>query len=232
MKRRNFLKIIGGGVVLAAGGVGANAMRSPSDALAPWQVAGTPTDPRLKALSHAILAPNPHNMQPWQIALEGDDAIRLHIDPDRLLPHTDPFNRQITIGQGCFLELLRMALAEQGIGCEITPFPEGADPNALDSRPVAQVTLVGSATPDPLFQHHISRRSLKEPFDTARPVDQATLARITAAGGAGTGGSIAPDEIAYWRDLTHDALRIEIDTPRTYQESVDVFRIGAAEVNA
>ncbi|MGR3491996.1 MAG: Acg family FMN-binding oxidoreductase, partial [Shimia sp.] len=47
-----------------------------------------------------------------------------------------------------------------------------------------------------------------------------------------TGGSIAPDEIAYWRDLTHDALRIEIDTPRTYQESVDVFRIGAAEVNA
>jgi hypothetical protein len=34
------------------------------------------------------------------------------------------------------------------------------------------------------------------------------------------------------RKLTHRGLAIEIETPRTYKESVDLFRIGKAEINA
>jgi len=57
MKRRNFLKIAGGGVVLAAGGAALFATtRTPHAALAPWGQAGTYDDPRMNALSHAILA--------------------------------------------------------------------------------------------------------------------------------------------------------------------------------
>ena len=59
--RRNILRILGGGAVLAAGGTGAFvATRTPERALAPWTVAGQGhADPRLEALSWAILAPNP-----------------------------------------------------------------------------------------------------------------------------------------------------------------------------
>ncbi len=64
MNRRNFLRIAGGGVVVAAGGAGLfAATRTPQDALAPWRLIGSYDDPRKNALSHAILAPNPHNRQ-------------------------------------------------------------------------------------------------------------------------------------------------------------------------
>ena len=34
------------------------------------------------------------------------------------------------------------------------------------------------------------------------------------------------------RKLTHEALVVELETPRTYKESVDLFRIGKAEIEA
>ncbi|NNE86978.1 MAG: twin-arginine translocation pathway signal protein, partial [Silicimonas sp.] len=46
------------------------------------------------------------------------------------------------------------------------------------------------------------------------------------------GGTINAGDIAAWRKLTSDAMRIEVETPRTFKESVDLFRIGKAEVNA
>lgn len=64
--RRKFLTILGGGVVLAAGGAAAfMTTRTPTKAIAPWSAAGGYEDPRMQALSYAILAPNPHNRQPW-----------------------------------------------------------------------------------------------------------------------------------------------------------------------
>ena len=116
LSRRKMIFLVGGGAVLAAGGAfGFAATRTPQTAYLPWSRAGSYDDPRMRALSWALLAPNPHNRQPWLADLSEDGAITLHVDTDRLLPHTDPFNRQITIGLGCFLELLRMAAAEDGL---------------------------------------------------------------------------------------------------------------------
>ena len=100
--RRKVLGIIGGGSIVAAtAGAGVFlSTRTPTRALAPWQQAGQYQEPRRRALSYAILAPNPHNRQPWQVDLSQDDRIILFADTDRLLPHTDPYNRQITIGLG------------------------------------------------------------------------------------------------------------------------------------
>ena len=110
MRRRNFLKIVGGGVVVAASGAGLfAATRTPTDALAPWGLAGSYGEARLDAVSHALLAPNPHNLQPWRIRLEGADGLTLIHDETRRLPHTDPFDRQIMIGMGCFLEQMVLA---------------------------------------------------------------------------------------------------------------------------
>lgn len=235
MKRRNFLKIAGGGVVLAAGGTALFATtRTPNAALAPWGLAGSYQDPRMNALSHAILAPNPHNRQPWIVRLDADDGLTLFFDTDKQLPHTDPFDRQLTVGLGCFLELLRMTANADGYNVDITLFPVGESEDGLDNRPIATVVFAkADIVVDPLVEHIFDRRSNKEPFDTTRPVPADALARIlNVAQQTEIAGSIEDDDIAYWRALSTKALMVEIETPRTYQESVDLMRIGKAEINA
>ena len=237
LSRRNILYLLGGGVIVAAGAtIGSAVTRKPLTAQAPWALAGSYEDARKNALSFALLAPNPHNRQPWLVDLSTPDEVWLYADLDRLLPATDPQNRQITIGLGCFTELLRMAAAQNGIRADITAFPEGASPLGLDRRPVARAVFTPdpSITPDPLFPHVLARRSLKEPFDTTRPLPADTMAQVTMLAQTihALGGSIADADIAFWRNLTRDALQIEVETPQTFQESVDLFRIGHAEVDA
>src|ERR1700741_606311 len=85
------------------------------DPAAGWRNPGAgESDPRRFALAHAILAPNPHNTQPWQVDLRGEDEMLLYCDLERRLPFTDPLDRQITIGCGCFLELYRIAAVQNG----------------------------------------------------------------------------------------------------------------------
>lgn len=235
LSRRQTLALMGGGTILAAtAGIAYTVTRSPEAARAPWAAAGSYDDPRMRALSYAILAPNPHNRQPWIVDLAAPETAVLYVDTERLLPHTDPFSRQIVIGLGCFLELLRMAALEDGYAVETTLFPKGSDPERLDRRPVATCRFSPTDAPrDPLFAHVPNRRSLKEPYDTARPVAQAQLDRIVAAARAvPAGGSVEAPDIAWLRTLTHEALLLEIETPHTYRESVDLFRIGRREVEA
>lgn len=235
LSRRKTLALIGGGVILAASAsLGTIATRKLRTALLPWGQAGMGEDARHRALSWALLAPNPHNRQPWLVDLREDGVVTLYVDTAKLLPHTDPFGRQITIGLGCFLELMRMAAAEDGQRVEIMPFPEGFDDRALDGRPVARAVFTADSgvTRDPLFAHALARRSNKEPYDLARPLPEDTLEKLAVANMAGFGGTLDAKEVADWRAFTHEALRIEIETPHTYKESVDLFRIGRAEVDA
>jgi hypothetical protein len=234
--RRGFLRIMGGGVILAATGVGAwVATRDPANARAPWAAAGQEADPARRALSYAILAPNPHNRQPWLVDLSVPDQITLYCDPGRKLDHTDPFDRQITVGLGGFLELLVMALAEQGIAAEVALFPQGEPQPRLDGRPVAQVRLTADASVprDSLFAQVLERRTNREPHDTARPVEIAVLGRIAAAA---RGSSVAfesdPARVAVLRDLGWRSMQLEMTTPATMKESLDLTRIGRAEIEA
>lgn len=235
--RRGVLKLIGGGVVLAAAGAGTfAALNQPSRAAREaWRVAGQEAEYRRRFLSYALLAPNPHNMQPWLARLDGDDALTLYCDLERRLPETDPFDRQILIGHGCFLELLALAAAEEGYAAEIEIFPDGAPEMTarLDARPVARVTFrPGAAKPDPLFVHALTRRTNRNAYE-AREVSADHLSALDAAGAAygmtaGTTGE--GDLAAALRDLTWRAHEIEVRTPATWMESVDVMRIGPSEV--
>jgi len=237
LSRRNFIRIAGGSaVILAAGAGGFAATRTPTGALAPWDRSGAYDDPRMRALSHAILAPNPHNRQPWLVDLSRPGEALLHCDRTRLLPETDPFERQIVIGLGCFLELLRIAAAEDGIAAEIEPFPDG-DPGAhVDDRPVARIVFRPDpdAARDPLFAVVPLRRSNKEPYDTERPVPAQALAAMTAEAtgpvSAGATGSMA--RVIELRELTWRAHLVEMHTPRALMESVELMRFGKAEIEA
>ena len=128
-----------------------------------------------------------------------------------------------------------MAAAEDGHLAEIETFPEGEDGQRLDDRPVAQIRLVQtSVAPDPLFSQVLARRTLKEPFDTSRTVSDKVLARLRQSipAGVATGSTNETSEVAALRQLTRAALDLEIRTPHTFEESVELFRIGKAEIEA
>nr|QQZ50530.1 hypothetical protein JKL49_02950 [Phenylobacterium glaciei] len=161
--RRGILHWLAAAAPLTAAGCSAT---SATDPAAAWRAPGLgERDPRRFALAHAILAPNPHNRQPWLVDLVGADEIVFYADTARLLPFTDPPNRQITLGCGAFLELLSQAAAEAGHRAEIALWPEGEPQPTLDARPVARVRLV--PTPPSPATRCLARFSIATP--TARP---------------------------------------------------------------
>lgn len=231
MHRRDFIRVLGGGAIFAAAGCAPSNLPDPR---APWENPGAgETDPRRKALSWAILAPNPHNMQPWIVDLSAPGEIALYIDRARLLPVTDPFNRQIVIGCGAFLELLRMALAQQGLAAALTLFPDGESLPRLDDRPLFRVRTAPGAGPEPLFAQALARRTNREPY-ADREVDPSAAANLLGAfrpvQGADCNVTVASDRVDRLRTLVYRGAEIEATTPAAHRESVERTFIGARDV--
>ena len=67
-----------------------------------------------------------------------------------------------------------------------------------------------------------------------KPVAGDVLGALTASvrHGAMAGSSNDPSVVATLREITHAALDLEINTQRTYRESVELLRIGKAEIEA
>lgn len=220
--RRNFLKILGGGTILAATGAGAFlATRTPNKALAPWEMAGKYQDVRKWALSYALLAPNPHNRQPWQVDLSIPEQVTIYRDKAKDLRHTDPMARQLTVGMGCFLELLSIAASNANHNVTYNLFPNG------EEGPIAIAKFTKGAQADPLFAQVMKRRSCKEAFE-----DKSVPAQMAKE--LSSYGNVITDaqKVAEVKKLTWDAWLVEAETPRTWQESVDLMRIGKDSVNA
>ncbi|MEO1014395.1 MAG: twin-arginine translocation pathway signal protein [Pseudomonadota bacterium] len=225
-----------GATILFAGGCD---LISPdiSEARAPWDAAGESFgDPRLDALAYAVLAPSPHNRQPWVIELHAPDEVLVRAAPERLLPETDPYNRQVVIGFGCFHELLRQAAAEAGYALETGVFPEGEPQPLLDDRPIFRARFV--KTPDierdALFGYALQRRTTRVPFNED-PVDAETLNRLDTA--------LRPDDgefewandaanVTTLKALCKRAWRIEANSDGPHKESARLTRIGRREVVA
>lgn len=235
MNRRMFLKT--GSAVIAVTGISASGLwfntRNPVKAFEPWHEANRGYgDPRLDALAYAILAPNPHNRQPWKVHLSNQNSMDLYCDLDRRLPHTDPFDRQITIGLGCFSELFVMAANNLGYNVTIDSFPDGEPQPKLDKQRIARFTLEKSKTSkkDPLFEQVFNRRTTKTHFDTNAEISSSVLATLLST--SQSNGSIDSNVVDKIREISYHSLSIEMKTPKTLRESVDLMRIGRAEIEA
>ena len=232
--RRAFIGLVGGGAVLAAGGLlsGCSA-RLPDVAVQAWTRAQGETDTRRFMLAHALLAPNPHNRQPWIADLREAGRIHLICDGERLLPETDPFGRQILIGCGAFLELAVIAAAQRGLAATVELFPQGAPAETELPRGsrVATLTLgeAGSAKPDALFTQIPRRHTLKSAYAAGRPLPEGLVRSWSETAGAfGLRSGVASGEAAMApiRRITREAYEIEATTARTWLESARLMRIG------
>lgn len=248
--RRHVLALLASAPALASGCVGE---RLP-DPIAAWRAPGAgETDPRRHALAHAILAPNPHNMQPWLVELVGDDEIVFRPDLERLLPATDPLNRQIVLGCGAFLELFDLAARANNRRAEISLWPEGEPEANLDARPIAHIKLFAEQTQkDALFDSIQARRTNRRPFES-RAVPEADLRAASDAAALpwslpNIGGTadrspiqvppaplrfswaLAGEQLDALRALAWNGFEREAETPAAFQESVNVMRIGRAEI--
>jgi len=238
MQRRNFIRLLGGGVVAAAAGPLAGCSSDfPDIAIAPWKGPAEGGDVRRWALAYAILAPNSHNRQPWIADLRDPDAITLHVDLERTLPMTDPWFRQIVVSQGTFLESLLIALRQRDLEPHLQLFPKGEfAPRAVDDRPVARVSWPhGASAPprDPLFAQLLRRQTAKVDYDVASPVPAAVLAELQAAlvdPGVHFGGTVEAARLRPLRQLCLDSARVEMATQRTALESLELMRIGPDEI--
>lgn len=236
ISRKTFLRVLGGGLVVAAATavVVPRLDAMPASAVEGWRGPGPgETDPRRRALAWALLAPNPHNLQSWTVDLSRPNAILLHVDTARLLPQTDPFSRQIMIGHGCFLEILAMAAAADGYHVDVELFPDGDW--TLD-RPVARVVFTRQANIaiDPLFVEVPKRRTVKGRFE-ARALDPAHKATLLAGYRAAALPLTIADDAARvdrLRALAIAGSELEMNTAHAHKESIAVARIGAAEIAA
>jgi len=242
MNRRSFIRLAGGGVVLAAGAAAdwgyatRNIFPVPDSALSAWADAGTPEDLRRFVLSYAVLAPNSHNKQPWMADLSTAGEIGLSFDTTRLLPQTDPFNRQMMMSLGTFLELLVMAAAERGYRADLELFPEGQPGETVDGRRMVTVRLVGDAAVarDPLFAAVLDRRTDRRAYDAASLVSAGEVAALVAAAApfdVAAGVVTDPARVAAIRNIANSAWRSELLTERTFMESAEVLRIGTSEID-
>ncbi len=237
MDRRRFIRVAGGGVVLAAGvaTVGC-APAMPDEAVAAWQGPVPGDDDRRWMLGYAILAPHSHNLQSWIVDLGVPGQIELRCDPTRLLPETDPYSRQIMMSHGTFIELLDMAARERGYRSEVALFPEGAfGPDKIDARPVARITLRRDAgvAKDALFAAILKRHTNRNAYDPARAVPQPAWQAMADAVPPGVLHFGHTDEAAALRQhraIAAEAWRIELQTPRTLMESYKVLRVGPREI--
>jgi hypothetical protein len=123
----------------------------------------------------AILAPSPHNAQPWLFGV-GPGRVDLYADPSRSTGAVDPFGRELHVGLGAALENLVLAAEANGFAPSVSLRPEGQD-----SAHVARVELSRSPRRESgLYAQIPHRHTNRYAFVTDKYVPQAALDEMSA----------------------------------------------------
>lgn len=190
--------------------------------------------PVAQAATIAVTAPNPHNAQPWKLRFDSPESLTLYVDAARLLPDTDPPARQIHIGQGTFLELLRLAAASFGYAADIRLFPQGAyGISEIGKKPVATVKLIAKPDilPDPLFSFWQQRMTNRSEYsgDAISADEFAKLRELTGAQTA-TLSLVAGADLQRANDYIYRAMEIEMNDAKCADETFHWFRFSDSEI--
>ncbi|MCJ7433992.1 MAG: twin-arginine translocation signal domain-containing protein [Anaerolineales bacterium] len=178
--RRDFLKLAGATLVVAAGGSVWRAVdqgmfsagKGPAyEAWKNWRDAATPFE---RIVAAGILASNPHNSQPWIFRISSS-AIDLFADPSRQIGVIDPFRREMYIGLGCAIENMALASEAEGFAAAIQLMPYSADETHAAHLELTAVTPHVSDLYTAIPARHTDRSA----YDTTRPVTTETLDAIS-----------------------------------------------------
>ncbi len=124
------------------------------DAWENWQPggAGQPLD----MVRVAILAANPHDIQPWIFSV-ATSSIDVYIDPSRNLGTVDPFEREIHIGLGCALENLVLAAEAGGFAPSLNLMPDASDPTHIATIDISPGNKSATELYDAIPLRHTNR---------------------------------------------------------------------------
>jgi hypothetical protein len=245
MNRRKFIQVFGLGTGVIALTTGITSCGSLKSSFGPSVESDSygwngPTsdikDIRLQVLAYAILSPNPHNKQPWIIKLTGPTEFELYVDQERLLPATDPYFRQIHIGQGTFLETASIAASGLGHVAKITLFPQGIYSNTqVLNKPVARVSLTAneSVKVNPLFANLLSRQSNKREYNH-QSLTQNQVSELIRFNTDNNQNSLtlvdSPAAKKQLEQVLTKAMKIEVGNKARDEETIKMFRFNQAEV--
>lgn len=123
MKRRSFLTLSGGAILLASTGYylwsdKKNLVRNDIDLKETEKISLKPDENEILYL--ASLAPSGHNTQPWFIKYIEPYHWIIGNDSKRWLPNIDPNQRETILSIGAFLQNLEFASSNLGYDCQFT----------------------------------------------------------------------------------------------------------------
>lgn len=232
--KRKFLALTS--FTIAAGfAYGCSSKVSKAEYLSSWHEHGF-KDIKYLALSYAILAPSAHNLQSWKVKFIGENELLLYCNDTRLLPETDPLNRQIMLSQGTFLEFYKIAAQNFGYRCEITLLPNGKLDN-LQTDPIAKISLYkdNEIKKDPLFNEILNRSTNRNVYKNS-DITQEQINTLTSSLddktmqiGFTTTQNI--EQITKEKYIAKKAWEIEFLTPSKALETYKYLRIGSSEIN-
>ena len=153
-----------------------------------------------------------------------------------MLPATDPYFRQIHIGQGTFLKTASIAASGKGHDAVITLFPQGTYSNTqIVNKPVARVSLTAneSVKTNPLFANLLSRHSNKREYNQ-QALTQNQISELTRFNAVNNHNSLtlvdSPAAKKQLEQVLTKAMQIEVGNKARDEETIKMFRFNQAEV--
>ncbi len=191
-------------------------------------------------LASALLAPSPHNVQPWRVRIVDPRHAELLIEKRRTLPREDVTGSFIILTMGLFVETLRLAAAHRGLAVdeELAHEPawyraEHLETMDADLLPFAGLTL--RPAPDTAAEYALdllSARRTSRLHYRAEPVSEDTALRLDALArswGQGYAQIHEPERIERLLRWNVDAVFADLNHPPYHDELASWIRYTEAE---